>query len=74
MLDDYISRTVKSGNLTATTDFSVIKDNDIIIVTVGTPLGENYAPNMDHIKSASESLAKYLKKGHLVILKSVFFS
>ncbi|HLC60542.1 MAG TPA: nucleotide sugar dehydrogenase [Candidatus Nanoarchaeia archaeon] len=69
-LKELISKTVKSGKLKATSDFSELQNVDIIIITVGTPLSEDYSPNMAHIISASESVSKNLKKGHLVILKS----
>src|SRR3989338_5072993 len=69
-LKELISKTVKSGKLRATLDFSELQNVDIIIITVGTPLSEDYSPNMAHIISASESVSKNLKNGHLVILKS----
>jgi UDP-N-acetyl-D-mannosaminuronate dehydrogenase len=58
------------GRLRATTDFGVIADNDFVIVTVGTPLGPDFEPIVDHIKAAARSVGEHLHKGHLVILKS----
>ena len=69
-LKELVSKSVKSKKLRATSDFSVLKNVDLIIITVGTPILNDYSPNMSHIISASESIAKNLKKGHLVILKS----
>ncbi len=69
-LKELIKKTVDAGKLKVSSDFSALEDVDIIIITVGTPLSENYDPDMSHIISASESVSKYLKKGHLVILKS----
>jgi UDP-N-acetyl-D-mannosaminuronic acid dehydrogenase len=54
----------------ATLDYSVIKDCDIILVTVGTPLNENYIPMIEHVSQASKNIGKFLQKGHMVILKS----
>jgi UDP-N-acetyl-D-mannosaminuronic acid dehydrogenase len=54
----------------ATSDYSVIKDCDVILVTVGTPLNENFAPVTEYVSQAAKSIGKFLQKGHLVILKS----
>lgn len=69
-LKELISKTVKSKKLKASSDFSLLQDVDIIIITVGTPLADDYSPNMSHIVAASQSILKNLKKGHLLILKS----
>jgi len=69
-LDELIAANVEAGRLRATTDFSVIADNDIVIVTVGTPLGPDFEPIVDDIEAAAKSVAQHLHKGHLVVLKS----
>ena len=69
-LKELISKNAKSKKLKASSDFSMLQYVDIIIITVGTPLSDDYSPNMSHIISASESISKNLRKGHLVILKS----
>lgn len=69
-LKELVRKTVKSKNLKAASDFSALQNVDVIIVTVGTPLSDDYSPNMSHIISASQSISKNLKRGHLVILKS----
>ncbi len=69
-LAERVKKAVRKGTLSATDDFSVLTESDIIIMTVGTPLSEDYSANMSHIESASRSVAKYLCKGQLVILKS----
>ncbi|MEK6925741.1 MAG: nucleotide sugar dehydrogenase [Nanoarchaeota archaeon] len=69
-LEKLVSRTVKDGFLTATKDFSSLKNSDVILITVGTPLNDDFSPSMDEIKSASRYLGKYLSKGQMVMLKS----
>ena len=64
-LKELVSKTAKSGKLKATLDFSELQNVDVIIITVGTPLSDNYSPDMAHIVSASESISKNLKKGIL---------
>lgn len=43
---------------------------DIHIVAVGTPIGADGRPRLDHVRSATESIAKTLKRGDLVLLRS----
>lgn len=69
-LDDLVARTVKAGRLTATTDFSAVADQDVVIVTVGTPLGQDFEPVVDDIEAAAKGVAAFLARGQLVILKS----
>ena len=61
---------VKSGKLTATTDFSVLKDMDAASICVPTPLRKTGDPDMSFILSATEQLAKYMHKGMVVVLES----
>ena len=46
------------------------KKADIILITVGTPLGKNNKPNLKQIKKVSKDLRKVVKPGQLIILKS----
>lgn len=53
-----------------TTDYSVIKDCDFIILTLGTPIDENMNPIYDQIDAALESAKPYFKKEQTLILRS----
>ena len=57
-----IATLVESGNLTATTDFSVLKEMDAVSICVPTPLRKTGDPDMSFIMSATEELAKYVHK------------
>src|ERR1700712_4089608 len=65
-LGELVANSVQVGRLRATTDFSVIADNDFIIVTVGTPLGPDYEPIVDDIEAAARAVGEHLQSGHLV--------
>lgn len=69
-LEHLIQKNVANGKLFATTEYSAIKSADIIIVTVGTPLADDFSPQMKDIEAASLSIGEYLQKGQIVILKS----
>ncbi len=68
-----VAALVKSGNLAATTDFSVLKDIDAVSICVPTPLRQTGDPDMSFILSATEELAKYMHKGMVVVLQSTTY-
>jgi UDP-N-acetyl-D-glucosamine dehydrogenase len=64
---------VETGKLTATTDFSVVRDLDTVNICVPTPLRKTKDPDMSYIVSACGEIAKYLHAGMLVILESTTY-
>ncbi len=60
----------KGKNFIATTDYSVVKQCSVIIITLGTPIDENMNPVFTQIESAIETMKPYLKRGQLLILRS----
>ena len=68
-----VEKLVKSGHLTATTDFSVLKDIDAVSICVPTPLRQTGDPDMSFIVSATEELAKYMHKGMVIVLESTTY-
>jgi len=69
-LKELVAKNVQKKRISSTTDFSSIKEADVIIITVGTPLGNNYEPDMSQIIAASKEVSRYLRRDHIVILKS----
>ena len=64
---------VEQGRITATTDFSAVRDLDTINICVPTPLRKTKDPDMSFIVSACEEIAKYFGPGKLVILESTTY-
>lgn len=60
----------KKVDIEATTDSSIIKKADIVMVCVPTPVDKEYMPDLTPIKSAASSLAEHLKKDQLIIFES----
>lgn len=50
-----------------------IKDANVFIVTVPTPVDKNNRPNLTPLIKATESIAKILKKGDVVIYESTVY-
>ena len=62
-----------STNLTYTTSFNDIKDCNIYIVTVPTPINSSNRPDLTPIKKSTESIAKVLKIDDIVIYESTVY-
>lgn len=73
VVDEDLAEIVESGMLVATTDFSFIKDIDFIAICVPTPLDSHQQPDISYVKSSTEAISKYLKKGSMVVLESTTY-
>ena len=60
-------------NLIFTSDSNNLKDVDIFIITVPTPINKNKDPDLSPLKSASLLVSSYLKSGDIVIYESTVF-
>ena len=59
--------------LTYTSYVDDIKDAEIYIITVPTPIDKNKRPNLKPLLNASEIVGKVLKKGDIVIFESTVY-
>ncbi|MDG2252924.1 MAG: Vi polysaccharide biosynthesis UDP-N-acetylglucosamine C-6 dehydrogenase TviB [Methylophilaceae bacterium] len=59
--------------LSYTNNLEGIKDCNIFIVTVPTPIDKNRKPDLTPLKNASESIGSILKKGDIVIYESTVY-
>jgi len=71
--DTLIKQFVRSGYLAATADFSRLREVDVILICVPTPLGKHHEPDLSYILSTTESIANTLRKGQLVVLESTTY-
>ena len=73
IVDEDLKELVKSGALRATTDFSFVKDVDIVSICVPTPLDKYKQPDLSYVVNSSKSVAEYLHKGMLIVLESTTY-
>ena len=57
----------------ATTDFAGLADVDAILICVPTPLDEHRNPDLSFVVNTAETIAKHLRKCHLVVLESTTY-
>lgn len=73
VVDSDLEKLVKEGRLSATSDFSFIKDVDFIAICVPTPLDTHQQPDISYVKSSAEAISKHLTKNTMVVLESTTY-
>ncbi|MBN2139241.1 MAG: nucleotide sugar dehydrogenase [Sedimentisphaerales bacterium] len=71
--NDQVKNMVKSGCFSATTNMARLRNTDAILICVPTPLTENREPDMQFVVKSTETIAKYLRRGQLVVLESTTY-
>ena len=73
VVDNDLLQLVKDGRLSATSDFSFVKDVDFIAICVPTPLDEHQQPDISYVRDSARAIAKYLTKDTIVVLESTTY-
>lgn len=73
VVDNDLKVLVEKGKLSATTDFSFVKDVDFVAICVPTPLDEHQEPDISYVKTSTEAISKYLKRETMVVLESTTY-
>ncbi|MCL6583911.1 MAG: nucleotide sugar dehydrogenase [bacterium] len=70
---EMIKEMMRGGGFQATSDFSRLSEQDAIIICVPTPLNVNREPDMSFVFGTTRTVAKYLRKGQLIVLESTTY-
>lgn len=73
VVDDDLTELVNEGMLSATSDFSFVKDVDFIAICVPTPLDSHQQPDISYVKDSTIAISKHLKQGTMVVLESTTY-
>jgi len=73
VVDAELSELVANGMLSATCDFSFIKDVDFVAIAVPTPLDEYQQPDITYVHDSATEIAKYIKRSCMVVLESTTY-
>lgn len=68
-----IAEQVNGGKLSATNDFSRVREVDGVIICVPTPLSKNREPDVSYILATGKAIAPHLQKGVTVALESTTY-
>ncbi len=69
-LQELVSSKIDKKYLYLTDKIEKVSESDVVIITVGTPLGENNKADLSHLSATCEELEPYIKEGHLIFVKS----
>ena len=67
-LADLLKTVATPGKLHAHSDYGALRDRDVILIAVETPVDSDHKPHYQALISALEALAPNLKSGALVII------
>jgi UDP-N-acetyl-D-glucosamine dehydrogenase len=63
----------ENGLFRATSDFSLLSETDCIMICVPTPLNRQREPDLSYVFHTTETIAHYLRRGHLISLESTTY-
>jgi UDP-N-acetyl-D-glucosamine dehydrogenase len=70
---DELGPLVAAGRIAATADYDSLRDADVIVIALPTPLSKQREPDLSILLSATDEIAKRLQKGQLVVLESTTY-
>lgn len=70
VVDGELKDLVGNQMISATSDFSFMKDIDFIAICVPTPLDAHQQPDITYVKESTIAISKNLRKGSIVVLES----
>lgn len=73
VVNEDLEAIVKSGLLTATSDFAQVATADCVCICVPTPLDKHQQPDISFVKASAESIVPYMHKGMLIVLESTTY-
>lgn len=73
VINEDLDAIVKSGRLSATTDFSMVASADCVCICVPTPLDAYQQPDISYVRASAESIVPYMHKGMLIVLESTTY-
>ncbi|MDP6705381.1 MAG: nucleotide sugar dehydrogenase [Alphaproteobacteria bacterium] len=68
-----IRELMATGRFQATSDFSRLADADAILICVPTPLAPDAEPDLSFVVATTETIARYLRPGQLIVLESTTY-
>ena len=68
--DQEISDALSSGNYSVSGEFDSVTNSEVVVICVPTPLDTDHRPDLSFLRAATNSVAKNLQKGTLVVNES----
>jgi UDP-N-acetyl-D-glucosamine dehydrogenase len=63
----------QSHGFTATDDYSSVREMDVVVICVPTPLNDHHEPDLSFIEATAHAIAPHLRPGQLIVLESTTY-
>ncbi len=73
VVNEDLEAIVKTGLLSATTDFAQVAKADCVSICVPTPLDKYQQPDISYVKTTAENIVPYMHKEMLIVLESTTY-
>jgi UDP-N-acetyl-D-glucosamine dehydrogenase len=68
-----VAALVNTATLSATTDYEVLREIDVVFICVPTPFDSMKAPDLTFVRQAAAGIAPHLRPGQLIVLQSTTY-
>ena len=66
----YLEQALKNKTLKLSLEYDIVRDADIVIITIGTPVDSNLNPSLEPVAGAIFDISGYLKRNQLIIFRN----
>ena len=73
VVNEDLEAIVRSGKLTATTDYAQVASADVVAICVPTPLDDHQQPDISYVEASAKSIVPYMHKDMLIVLESTTY-
>jgi UDP-N-acetyl-D-mannosaminuronic acid dehydrogenase len=70
---EVLEQVLADGSIRATTSATSIRDAEMVVIVIGTPIDEHLNPDLNAVQRAIEDIAGNLSDGHLLVLRSTVY-
>lgn len=71
--DEDLHEGLRQGLISTTTSLEVVRELDVVVICVPTPLGAGLTPDLQYIESVTREIASNLRPGQLISLESTTY-
>lgn len=68
--DTGLQDTLSKVKILATTDYGIVRDTEIVVICVPTPVDKHHNPDFKPLESACKGIEQNLRRDHLIIIES----
>lgn len=72
-IDDSIIKDLSNAKFTASSDYGLVSDSDVIVFCVPTPLSKNREPDLSFVYETMKSIKPFLRENQLISIESTTY-